>query len=111
MTASVDKRKRSREEDNNNDFMPLSKRINNLHLNSHHQQHHQFLINGFIDNHHQQNINSNNETRNNHQQQAQISNEILEEYKPDLDSTQNPHYYNSNRLLYELYVERMRRTN
>lgn len=30
-------------------------------------------------------------------------------YSPDLNESQNPHYFNINKLLYEMYVERMNR--
>lgn len=31
-------------------------------------------------------------------------------YLPDLNAVENPHYYENNRLLFELYVERVQRT-
>lgn len=31
-------------------------------------------------------------------------------YLPDLDASENPHYYENNRLLFELYVARIRRS-
>lgn len=31
-------------------------------------------------------------------------------YSPDLNASENPHYYENNRLLFELYVERTHRT-
>lgn len=31
------------------------------------------------------------------------------QYDPDLTSDQNPYYYESNRLLFDLYVERVQR--
>ncbi len=39
-------------------------------------------------------------------------NSQLTEYKymPDLNATENPHYYEYNKLLFELYVERMQRS-
>lgn len=30
-------------------------------------------------------------------------------YTPDLNASQNPHYFNINKLLYEMYLERMNR--
>lgn len=142
-------RKRSREEDLN-DFMPLSKRINNLHIdnnsipyldNTHGiigpiltsnnvhelQQKQQFL------NMQQQHLNGTQLQHNQIASQQCLSDEnslseseysngtgvssvdsgvetmILNEYCPDLSAEQNPFYYAKNKLLYDLYVERMRR--
>ena len=47
-----------------------------------------------------------------HQPHPPISNGPIEEigkYEPDLSETENPHYFNKNKMLYDLYVERMTR--
>lgn len=33
----------------------------------------------------------------------------MSNYSPELDESQNPHYFNINKLLYEMYLERSRR--
>jgi len=43
------------------------------------------------------------------QQNIQIENPQHLHYDPDLTSDQNPYYYESNRLLFDLYVERVHR--
>ncbi|XP_058825583.1 uncharacterized protein LOC131685710 [Topomyia yanbarensis] len=135
MAAIVDPRKRSREEDVS-EFMPLSKRINNLHLNNsqaaagfqvdHHQAGlHMPLLDG-----HQAAVfpqgnssssgstchsipsggSSPSGTRSSHgQEPLTVNGELLGDYCPDLGEHENPHYFSRNKELYELYVERMRR--
>lgn len=76
-----DQRKRGRDEEEA-EFAPLSKRINNLHLH------------------------------NSGQNQNHINQHILSHsYCPDLTEAENPHYYRKNKLLYELHLERGRREN
>lgn len=95
--------------------MPLSKRINNLHINS---------FSGM-----QENSGENMETdwgnRNfmpspNYSEPSQGSplydgysssqSSYTAEYRPNLDTTENPFYYESNKLLFSLYMERIQRT-
>lgn len=45
----------------------------------------------------------------NSQQNLQVEDEQNLHYDPDLTSDQNPYYYESNRLLFDLYVERVHR--
>ncbi|XP_077299990.1 uncharacterized protein LOC143920869 [Arctopsyche grandis] len=71
-------RKRSREDDNC-DFMPLSKRINNLHINN--------GASSIV--HHSQSI-------------------TQPAYDPGISPAQSSYYF-ENKLLYELYLERLRR--
>lgn len=145
MSVVLDPRKRSREEDVN-EFMPLSKRINNLHLNNNGgvgfpgtEHHHQAVVNmhmpileGHQANYPQcstnssssgstcQSIPSGGSSPSNggsrslpsihpRQDALIINGETLGEYCPDLSEHENPHYFNRNKVLYELYVERMRR--
>ncbi|KAI9561003.1 hypothetical protein GHT06_011959 [Daphnia sinensis] len=96
------------------DFMPLSKRINNLHLNG---------------------TNLNSETSQTPSTSSSviqcslcnpnlygitrqalplpdllnIPNEIDETYSPDMDVHSNPHYYTPNKLLFDLHIERVKR--
>ncbi|XP_019559228.3 uncharacterized protein LOC109428025 [Aedes albopictus] len=142
MSAVVDPRKRSREEDVN-EFMPLSKRINNLHLNNnggvgfateHHHPAvvgmHMPILEGHQSNFAQQCSSSSNSSGStchsipsggsspsngggggprSVQEALIVNGETLGEYCPDLAEHENPHYFNRNKVLYELYVERMRR--
>lgn len=119
-------RKRSREDDVSCDSTPLSKRINNLHLSNfeeaqfNHQQHHS--------------INNNNNTQphlpkdmlmHHHAATASAasasSNGVMKSmngidsdpnrimYNPELNETDNPFYYDKNKLLHELHQERVKR--
>uniref|UniRef100_A0A2M4C1N7 Putative transcription factor n=1 Tax=Anopheles marajoara TaxID=58244 RepID=A0A2M4C1N7_9DIPT len=164
MAGPVDTRKRSREEEQN-EFMPLSKRINNLHLNNNQgslggvlaeqlgataNHHGQFAIGGqpadyanhathhHMHHHHHHHLatgimngasaasNTSNASSNNgalalaansgsnspastHASTISINGEILGEYCPVLSAEENPHYFTKNKVLYDLYVERMRR--
>lgn len=144
-------RKRSREEDLS-DFMPLSKRINNLHIDNNNiscfdnptagilgailtsgEQYHHYHNNNNNNMLHHNGFQSHNEmnhqggghqvlTDENSLPESEYSNgtgvsshsEGLEtmalgEYHPDLNADENPYYYTKNKLLYDLYVERMRR--
>ncbi|PNF17322.1 hypothetical protein B7P43_G04981 [Cryptotermes secundus] len=38
-----------------------------------------------------------------------MTNQILSQYSPDLDASENPYYYESNKLLFALYMERLHR--
>uniref|UniRef100_A0A182ITI7 Uncharacterized protein n=1 Tax=Anopheles atroparvus TaxID=41427 RepID=A0A182ITI7_ANOAO len=159
MAGPVDTRKRSREEEQN-EFMPLSKRINNLHLNNSqnsiggvlqeqlgptaphglyavgpqqhayasHPNHHLFGAGSDAINGHSNHVgvsvassssNSNgslsipansasNSPASTHTS-ISINGEILGDYCPVLTAEENPHYFTKNKVLYELYVERMRR--
>lgn len=151
MSAAVDPRKRSREEDVN-EFMPLSKRINNLHLNNNNggvggfptEQHHHPaavvgmhmpILDGYQGPSFPQCSSSSNSSggstchsipsggsspsngggirsvpsAHGHQDTLIVNGETLGDYCPDLAEHENPHYFNRNKVLYELYVERMRR--
>ncbi|XP_055841676.1 transcription factor mef2A [Episyrphus balteatus] len=131
MTGLMDKRKRSREDDFC-ESTPLSKRINNLHINNnnleesfHNHQHHQH--------HNHQNYNTSNNMGmqniqqhiNHNMQQQQYPNQVLHHhnpnqvpqqddfqqysYDPELSEHENPFYYNKNKLLHELHFERVKR--
>lgn len=137
MSTAVNPSKRSREEDVN-EFMPLSKRINNLHLNNnqagfpaeHHAGLHMPILEGHQANFPTQYSSSSSSggstchsipsggsspsctrlSAHGHiQEPLTINGEVLGEYCPDLAEHENPHYFNRNKMLYDLYVERMRR--
>ncbi|XP_016917636.1 uncharacterized protein LOC108001226 [Apis cerana] len=114
MTRANRKRGRDAEEESS-EFMPLSKRINNLHING---------LSGI-----QENMSENMETdccsrsfmpSPNYSELSQGSplydgysssqSSYIAEYKPDLDAIENPFYYESNKLLFSLYMERIQRT-
>lgn len=118
------KRCRNIHDDDTSEFMPLSKRINNLHINNALQ-----VINntsepvnmylkpnewgpgppGYSESslpHSQETYNP--ETPENDQVSGSGWNTEAPQYTPELDETQNPYYYN-NKLLFDLFVERMQR--
>lgn len=90
------------------EFMPLSKRINNLHIN-----------NGlFFDNSNPMETaawgpgppgytQSLPETPPSSVQSIDWNS--VPQYTPDLNESQNPHYFNVNKLLFEMYLQRMHR--
>jgi hypothetical protein len=73
--------------------------LSNIHPHHHHQQQ-------SSSNHHQHQPQQH---QHNSQTQHQHINVNADGYSPELDSSQNPHYYNSNNVLYDLFLERMRR--
>ena len=101
-------------EEESSDFMPLSKRINNLHINN---------LTGMTESNMEQ-IEMNYGTNNfipspNHSEPSQGSSSCdgyssnhstySREYMPDLSASDNPIYYENNKLLYNLHMERLRR--
>lgn len=107
------KRHRNKEEESS-EFMPLSKRINNLHING---------LSGLPDNAVESTMESmETEWDNMHfissppysdlsqtSSPSSSQSSFTGEYRPDLDATENPFYYESNKLLFTLYMERMQR--
>uniref|UniRef100_A0A146L2S3 Uncharacterized protein n=1 Tax=Lygus hesperus TaxID=30085 RepID=A0A146L2S3_LYGHE len=111
------KRSRNPNEDEASEFTPLSKRINNLHLNTFP------LPKSLVES----------ETKTEAHKELVAANERLSslqydvsrgvddapasqappqwppQYSPEMSSSENPFYYESNRLLYELYQQRMQR--
>lgn len=99
--------------------MPLSKRINNLHINNAFQviPTSSEPVNMFLKpnewgpgppicyNETQDQYNTPETPEN---IQAPAWNRAAPQYSPELDETQNPYYYN-NKLLFDLFVERMQR--
>lgn len=95
------------------EFMPLSKRINNLHINN------GLLFNNMTPSNSlsftqwgpgpplYQNIMP--ETPPETIQEQDWSKGSTPQYSPELNETQNPYYFNINKLLFEMYVERMQR--
>ncbi|KAH8316091.1 hypothetical protein KR074_002107 [Drosophila pseudoananassae] len=102
------RRKRSREDDLPCESTPLSKRINNLHLNYDdgnsssssscsipplgNSDNNNYLLTGTL---------------------PAVSGGAAErvfEYNPELGAEQNPYYYEKNKMLYDLHVERVKRS-
>ncbi|EDV99726.1 uncharacterized protein LOC6564862 [Drosophila grimshawi] len=114
MAGFLRTRKRSREDDLPCESTPLSKRINNLHLN-------------YDDGNSSSSSNCSIPTLindNNNYVLPTISGggvgcgvgpaEVIGvgyEYNPELNADQNPYYYAKNKVLYDLHVERVKRSN
>ncbi|XP_071051848.1 uncharacterized protein [Onthophagus taurus] len=79
------------------EFMPLSKRINNLHINN------TLLTNP-------PNLGNGEWPVAYGLPTPPESNNDWTSYNPELSETENPHYYNINKLLYEMYIERQQRS-
>ncbi|XP_073828195.1 uncharacterized protein [Musca autumnalis] len=123
MAGLIDKRKRSREDDASCDSTPLSKRINNLHLSNfeeasqyNHQSTQDSHLHNNNNNHIQQHMskeamNMHNGTSSVSKQQMHVANggESHAMYHPELNKSENPFYYDKNKLLHELHLERMKR--
>ncbi|GAB1863649.1 hypothetical protein CAJAP_04728 [Camponotus japonicus] len=113
-------RKRYRNiEEESSEFMPLSKRINNLHINS---------LSGLPENRPTGVVESRVESMETDWESGNFmsspscsqnssprgscgssQSNFTNDYRPDLDATENPFYYESNKLLFSLYMERMQR--
>lgn len=114
------KRHRNVTEDEISEFTPLSKRINNLHINPFFSfakpfqqitcdkpEIHRVLVSeklGELECGSSRSIDSGPEPNGTLGWGPQC-------YSPDLSPAENPFYYESNRMLYELYMERSRRSN
>lgn len=75
--------------------MPLSKRINNLHINT--------SVNHFMK------INHTTNSQMSSNSNMKLESPTIYSYNPELNASQNPFYYQNNKVLFELYVERMQR--
>ncbi|XP_061389283.1 uncharacterized protein LOC133324466 [Musca vetustissima] len=121
MAGLIDKRKRSREDDVSCDSTPLSKRINNLHLsnfeeaaagaapennNNHIQQHMSKEAMNMHHHHHHATAAATNKPHMNGVPNVDTNNAM---YHPELNKSENPFYYDKNKLLHELHLERMKR--
>lgn len=92
------------------EFMPLSKRINNLHIN-----------NSFLLKHSIGELSSIKEGASGSTQyinqlpefpsgsEGGIEWNVSPEYAPDLYENENPHYFGVNKLLFEMYLQRLQR--
>ncbi|XP_037933021.1 uncharacterized protein LOC119667781 [Teleopsis dalmanni] len=96
MSLNIDKRKRNREDDNFCDSTPLSKRINNLHINNYDD--HTYIPEIAV---------LEEKTTDNHK--VYLSPTARPVYNPELNESQNPFYYTKNKLLHDLHMERLKR--
>ncbi|XP_059475987.1 uncharacterized protein LOC132196998 isoform X2 [Neocloeon triangulifer] len=110
------------------DFAPLSKRINNLHLTRpphqdpfqggskedevhQHPQHPHHQQNGHMNGFNGQVMHNNSP----HNQQnpepdpSWITDQMIAQYAPQIDQVDSPYYYEHNKLLFALYLERLQR--
>lgn len=116
MTMTAINRKRGRDvEEESSEFMPLSKRINNLHINGlsglresamESMETDDWEGGNIISSSSCSDVSQNSPSRDNY---ASSQSSFTTEYRPDLDATANPFYYESNKLLFSLYMERMQR--
>ncbi|KAL2739748.1 zinc finger protein 384-like isoform X1 [Vespula maculifrons] len=107
------KRGRTLEEESS-EFMPLSKRINNLHINgfsglqeSTAEMESDWGGPNFIPS---PNYSEPSQSSPLHDACGSSQSSYTADYRPDLDATENPFYYESNKLLFSLYMERMQRS-
>ncbi|XP_032670163.1 uncharacterized protein LOC116843662 [Odontomachus brunneus] len=114
MTSASRKRGRDVEEESS-EFMPLSKRINNLHINSlsvlqqrtmESMETDDWGSENFVPSPSCSEVSSNSPSRDTC---SSSQSSLTTEYRPDLDAMSNPFYYESNKLLFSLYMERMQR--
>ncbi|XP_053594982.1 uncharacterized protein LOC103573973 [Microplitis demolitor] len=113
MTHSSRKRVRSME-DESSEFTPLSKRINNLHLNGFSGIQESTSNSTEAEWKNRNYTSSSNDSEpstssSSCKQYPPIQNNYASDYRPDLNANDNPYYYENNKLLYSLYMERMNR--
>ncbi|XP_033223484.1 uncharacterized protein LOC117177102 [Belonocnema kinseyi] len=113
MTQANRKRGRNAEEESSSEFMPLSKRINNLHINNFsglsesapEKMNGQWDRCNFIPSPNHSEPSPSSEGYNSSQSS------YPNDYRPDLNANENPYYYETNKLLFNLYMERVHRSN
>lgn len=105
-------------EEESSEFMPLSKRINNLHINGLCGLRENTVENtvenmetdwesgSFMSSPSCSEVSQNSSPRGSC---GSSQSNFTSDYRPDLDATENPFYYESNKLLFSLYMERMQR--
>lgn len=114
MTRSNRKRGRDAEEESS-EFMPLSKRINNLRINSlsgmqecmSETMDTDCSGRGFMPSPNYSDLSQGSPL---YDGCSSSQSSYTTEYKPDLDANENPFYYESNKLLFSLYMERVQRS-
>ncbi|XP_025202568.1 uncharacterized protein LOC112599733 [Melanaphis sacchari] len=108
-------RKRSLEE-YDDDYKPLSKRMHSMYLKDGPLagENHLAVTNAYGNaststQYNQQTATDYSHSNVNNQQSIRVEDTQNLHYDPDLTSDQNPYYYESNRLLFDLHVERVHR--
>jgi len=120
MTLTNSSRKRQLSDES--EYLPVTKRMNNLHINVSSNQLKESNLNGQqMGLELNQNYGLRSELNPNHNCMnginSETSNSVVNHfnsqktYSPELDSNQNPIYYESNRILYEAHQQRILRTN
>ncbi|RZF47947.1 hypothetical protein LSTR_LSTR008751 [Laodelphax striatellus] len=114
MQSLLSCRKRSRScEEESSEFAPLSKRINNIHINNPF-----FSLQKPIELSQQESISAgmsseaalwSERQRIQNSMMNPVSIQEQMHYTPDLSLEENPHYYEKNRLLFNLFLERIQR--
>ncbi|XP_030751786.1 uncharacterized protein LOC115879225 [Sitophilus oryzae] len=101
-------RKRTRSFQDETEFMPLSKRINNLHIHNMLSEQGPLISAEW-------NLQGPSNTQNVRlpdspsESERSIESNFSPPYSPALNESQNPHYFNINKVLYEMYLERLNR--
>ncbi|KAJ8922967.1 hypothetical protein NQ315_001513 [Exocentrus adspersus] len=107
MTQNRKRRRSLREDEVEVEFMPLSKRINNLHINN------TMLLDSSSGERSTPIWSSMNQLPDSPPSSEQSldwnMSQFPLEYSPDLNENQNPHYFNINKLLFEMYLQRVQR--
>lgn len=113
-------RKRHRNvEEESSEFMPLSKRINNLHINglsyglqkSMMESPMESMETDWENGHFIPSSSSSDVSQNSSPDNCGSNHgNFTTDYTPDLNATENPFYYESNKLLFSLYMERLQRS-
>ncbi|XP_026273750.1 uncharacterized protein LOC113203339 [Frankliniella occidentalis] len=101
------KRGRSDADDESRDFTPLSKRINNLHINNGNYSNHSASTHDEI-----HTVSPAERGGPNTSDEGNNSQGVVQQpmYSPDMNVSDNPYYYEPNKLLYYLNIERMQRS-
>lgn len=106
MTHCSRKRQRSCE-DESCELMPISKRINDLHIRS------GLPESSIVDNGSEAQSSSQNNCNNvcmaDLNKESYVKHNCHYDYKPELSVAENPYYYHVNEILYEAHVQRLQR--
>lgn len=103
-------RKRGRD-DEGSEFMPLSKRINNIHIEGNQENSPKQLESNWVNQNFVPSPNAISQDHGSSSSDGSNSNHshYSMEYRPELNPNDNPYYYENNKLLYNLHMERMQR--
>lgn len=99
-------------EEESSEFMPLSKRINNLHINGLsglRESTMESMETDWDSGNLMSSPSCSEVSQNSSPIDTSSQSSFITDYRPDLDAAENPFYYESNKLLFSLYMERMQR--